>query len=211
MNFEQENFDKQQHWEKIYGTKQLESCSWYQPDPFTSLDFIEQSGIEKSAKIIDVGGGDSYLADSLLDRGYTDITVLDISETALERAKQRLSGRAGLVKWIVGDAAKFANKEKYDLWHDRAAFHFLTDPKDVASYSANAKESINSGGTLIVGTFSQKGPEKCSGVAIRQYSKESLKEVFRNGFSPVKCLNIDHTTPFNASQNFTFCRFRRQD
>ncbi|MES2679720.1 MAG: class I SAM-dependent methyltransferase [Bacteroidota bacterium] len=204
-----ENFDRKKHWENIYSTKELENCSWFQPTPVTSLEFIEQSGIPKSSKIIDIGGGDSFLADSLLEKGYTDITVMDISEAALERAKQRLGNKASQVKWVVGDAVSFAPIHKYDLWHDRAAFHFLTDQNDVNSYVVTAKNALNERGVLVIGTFSENGPKKCSGIDIKQYSEEGLLKAFENGFKRLKCVNVDHPTPFNTTQNFTFCSFQK--
>jgi len=204
-----ENFDRKSHWDNIYTTKDLENCSWYQPDPVTSLELIERSGVSKSAKIIDIGGGDSYLADRLLEKGYTDITVLDISEVALFRAKERLEDQSGKVKWIVGDATQYTLTEKYDLWHDRAAFHFLTDLNDVNSYAATAKKALRDGGILVVGTFSENGPKKCSGIKIEQYSQEDLSNAFPDGFKRIGCINVDHLTPFNTTQNFTFCSFRK--
>ena len=129
-----DNFDRHSHWEKIYKTKQVNEVGWYQPVPLTSLQFLEQFNIPVTAKIIDVGGGDSFFVDHLLDLGYQDITVLDISETAILRAKERLGDAAAKVKWIVADAADFKPAEKYDFWHDRAAFHFLTRDSEVESY-----------------------------------------------------------------------------
>lgn len=204
-----ENFDRKKHWENIYSTKELENCSWYQPNPITSLKFIEQAGISKSAKIIDIGGGDSYLPDRLLEKGYTDITVLDISEAALERAKQRLASQADKVKWIVSDVTQFTPTEKYDLWHDRATFHFLTDKKEVQNYFATAQNALKSGGILIIGAFSENGPQKCSGIDIRQYTPNKLSKIFQKGYTQLKCINTDHPTPFNTIQNFTFCSFRK--
>jgi ubiquinone/menaquinone biosynthesis C-methylase UbiE len=204
-----ENFDRKKHWENIYSTKELENCSWFQPKPLTSLSLIEASGIPKTARIIDIGGGDSFLADSLLERGFSDITVMDISEAALNRAKQRLGSNSDKIKWLMADAANFSAPEKYELWHDRAAFHFLTDMKDVQKYIASAEKSIIPGGTLIIGTFSETGPQKCSGIDIKQYSAEDLKRTFHPGFTPIQCINIDHPTPFNTSQNFNFCSFRK--
>lgn len=204
-----ENFDRKKHWENIYSTKELENCSWFQPTPVTSLEFVEQSGITKFSKIIDIGGGDSFLADSLLEKGYTDITVLDISEAALERAKQRLGNKANQIKWVVGDAASFAPSEKYHFWHDRAAFHFLTDQSDVKSYVVTAKNALNDQGILVIGTFSENGPKKCSGIEIKQYSEEGLSKAFQNGFKKLKCVNVDHPTPFNTTQNFIFCSFQK--
>lgn len=204
-----ESFDRKNHWENIYATKESAHCSWYQPNPITSLEFIEQSGIKKSARIIDIGGGDSYLADHLLEKGYTDITVLDISDAALSRAKQRLAGKADKIKWIVTDVTQFTPVEKYDLWHDRAAFHFLTGEKDVNRYAATAKNVLTEKGILIIGTFSENGPVKCSGIAIKQYSKDGLSNAFQDGFKRLKCLNVDHSTPFSNIQNFTFCLFKK--
>jgi SAM-dependent methyltransferase len=205
-----ENFDRKKHWENIYSTKELENCSWFQPAPLTSLELIEQSRISKSSKIIDIGGGDSFLTDSLLEKGYSEITVLDISDAALERAKKRLGSKANQVKWIVGDAASFIPPEKYDLWHDRAAFHFLVVEEEVNHYALTAKNALKEDGILIIGTFSENGPKKCSGIEIKQYSQEGLSAVFHEGFKQTKCLNVDHPTPFNTTQNFTFCSFKKE-
>lgn len=204
-----ENFDRKKHWETIYSTKDLESCSWFQPSPAMSLKFIEQSGISKSAKIIDIGGGDSFLADRLLELGYTDITILDISNSALERAKQRLGSNANRVKWLVADVTSFVPTETYDLWHDRATFHFLTAQDEVYSYAATVKNALNDNGFLVIGTFSENGPQKCSGINVKQYSDIELSKVFENGFKRLKCLNVDHQTPFATQQNFTFCSFQK--
>jgi ubiquinone/menaquinone biosynthesis C-methylase UbiE len=204
-----ENFDRKKHWENIYSTKELKDCSWYQPTPVTSLEFIEESPITKASKIIDIGGGDSFLADSLLEKGFSDITVLDISEAALERAKQRLGDKAKKVKWIVGDAVNFSPSEKYDLWHDRAVFHFLNDKAEVVRYTQTVNNALHDNGIVVMGTFSESGPKKCSGIEITQYSKESLSRVFENGFRRLKWLNVDHPTPFNTTQNFTFCSFQK--
>lgn len=204
-----ENFDRKKHWENIYATKELESCSWFQPNPHTSLELIDSVNLSNSAKIIDIGGGDSSLADFLLQRGYSDVTVMDISAAALERAKLKLGERAMKVKWMEGDASDFYPNEKYDLWHDRAAFHFLTEPSEIANYVRTAKNSLVDGGILIVGTFSENGPKKCSGIEIKQYSQEDLSNIFRDGFTRIKCINTDHPTPFGTVQNFTFCVFRK--
>ncbi|MGZ3900079.1 MAG: class I SAM-dependent methyltransferase [Bacteroidia bacterium] len=185
--------------------------SWYEPTPATSLKLIEESQIKKDAKIIDVGGGDSFLVDHLLEKGYSNITVLDISASALERAKQRLGEKAGKVKWIVADAADFIPAEKYDLWHDRAAFHFLTKENEISNYVRTITENVNPDGTVIIGTFSDKGPKKCSGIEIKQYSEQSLPEKFKEGFEKVTCNNVQHTTPFNTVQDFIFCVFKRKN
>ena len=204
-----DNFDRHSHWENIYKTKQVNEVGWYQPVPLTSLQFLEQFSIPVTAKIIDVGGGDSFFVDHLLDLGYQDITVLDISETAILRAKERLGDAAKKVKWIVADAADFKPAEKYDFWHDRAAFHFLTRDSEVESYIDTVQQSMCPHGILIIGTFSTNGPKKCSGIDIRQYSEESMVAQLKKYFHKVKCFTIDHITPSGATQNYIFCSFRK--
>ena len=204
-----ETVDRKKHWENIYQTKQLTEVSWFQPTPQTSLDLIGGFNLPLSAKIIDIGGGDSLLVDHLLDVGYQNITVLDISEAAIVRAKKRLGERADAIQWIVSDASQFSTSEKYDLWHDRAAFHFLTTPDEIESYLKTARQSIKPAGALIIGTFSEQGPKKCSGLDIKQYSEESITHLFARGFEKIKCFTLDHKTPFDTVQNFIFCTFRR--
>lgn len=204
-----ENFDRKLHWETIYQTKQLTEVSWFQPTPETSLSFMEQLNIPKTAKIIDVGGGDSFLVDNLLELGYEDITVLDISEKALERAKLRLVEKASQVKWIVADAANFTATEKYDFWHDRAAFHFFTQEQDIQHYLETVQYSIQPLGYLVIGTFSEEGPKKCSGIEIKQYSETSMTKLFSAFFEKISCIKVEHKTPFDTVQHFIFCCFRR--
>ncbi len=203
-----ENFDKKAHWENIYTSKSLNEVSWYQPNPETSLNFIHEFNVRKKAKIIDVGGGDSFLVDHLLMEGYTDITVLDISAAALERAKLRLGKKAQLVKWIVADASKFTPTEHYDFWHDRAAFHFLNSDSEIDAYLNSVQNGLSKNGILVMGTFSENGPEKCSGIKIKQYSENSMVERLTHFFNKIKCISIDHITPFNTIQNFIFCSFK---
>lgn len=203
-----EHFDRKNHWEQIYRTKDPENTSWFQPTPETSLGFFREFNVPVTAKVIDIGGGDSFLVDHLLDLGYKDITVLDISPTAIEKAKRRLGHRANHVKWIVADAAAFKPTEHYDFWHDRAAFHFLTDEKEITNYLATVQQSINPGGILVIGTFSELGPDKCSGITIRQYSEKSMTDKLKQFFEKIKCIKVDHTTPFGTVQNFLFCSFR---
>ena len=205
-----ENFNRKKHWENIYQTKELNEVSWYQSKPETSLQFIEEYAPLKTSKIIDVGGGDSFLVDNLLDLGYENISVLDISESAIDRAKQRLGERADKVKWIVADASNFKPTEQYDFWHDRAAFHFLTDENDVSNYLKTAHQFLTTQGHLVLGTFSENGPKKCSGIEIKQYSESSMAKRLEEYFEPVKCLNIDHDTPFETVQNFVFCSFKKR-
>lgn len=206
-----ENFDRKNHWENIYETKDLTTVSWYQPIPQISLDLIVGSNIPKSAKIVDVGGGDAYLADFLLEMGYQDITVLDISEKAIERAKKRLGEKSAMVKWLVADAANFESDEKFDLWHDRAVFHFFTDKKEIERYSENANRLLVENGKMIVGTFSENGPTKCSGIEIMQHSEASLSQAFEKHFKKNMCFTEDHITPSGGIQNFIFCTFTKKN
>lgn len=205
-----ENFDRKKHWENIYQTKESRDASWFQPTPETSLDFINQFNLPINAKIIDIGGGDSFLVDNLLNKGYNDITVLDISQAAIDRAKQRLGNRAGNVKWIVADAAKFQPSEQYDFWHDRAAFHFLTDEQEISNYLDTAQHNIKPTGIVVIGTFSEQGPRKCSGIEIKQYSENSMTERLKNFFEKINCITVDHKTPFDTIQHFVFCSFRKR-
>lgn len=204
-----EEFNRKKHWEKIYRTKEADEVSWFQPTPETSLSFVKQFGVPKSAKIIDVGGGDSLLVDHLLELGYVDITVLDISATALDKAKARLGKNASKIKWIVADAASYKTSVKYDFWHDRAAFHFLTKESEILEYTHMVKESIAPGGILVIGTFSENGPEKCSGIKIKKYSEGSMTARLEHYFDKIKCVKVDHETPFGTFQNFVFCSFRK--
>lgn len=198
--------DKKQHWETVFDTKQPNEVSWTQDIPQTSLDFIHSFNLPKSASIIDIGGGDSKLVDFLLDEGFENVTVLDISEKALERAKQRLGDKANRVKWIVSDVTEFNPDTHYDVWHDRAAFHFLTTPDQVEKYLSAARKGVK--GYLAIGTFSENGPKKCSGLDIKQYSEETLQAQLLKGFTKIRCITEDHVTPFNTVQNFLFCSFK---
>ena len=204
-----ENFDRKNHWETIYQTKELNDVSWYQPTPETSLEFTTQFNLPKTAKIIDIGGGDSFLVDHLLDLGYQDISVLDISASAIEKAKLRLGDKSNKVKWIVTDITLFTPTEQYDFWHDRAAFHFLTSETDISTYLETARQAISSTGIMVIGTFSEQGPKKCSGIEIKQYSENSMTERLKNIFKKINCITIDHKTPFDTVQNFVFCSFKK--
>jgi ubiquinone/menaquinone biosynthesis C-methylase UbiE len=204
-----ENFDRKKHWETIYQTKELKDVSWFQPTPETSLNFLKQFNIPTTAKIIDIGGGDSFLVDNLLNLGYQDITVLDISAAALDKAKQRLGNRADKIKWIVADAATFKPTEKYDFWHDRAAFHFLTQELEIENYLSTVQKSIHQTGILVLGTFSEQGPKKCSGIDIKQYSETTMTNLLTRFFEKIKCIKVDHKTPSDTIQSFIFCSFRK--
>ncbi|MEI7526778.1 MAG: class I SAM-dependent methyltransferase [Mariniphaga sp.] len=204
-----EDFDRKLHWENIYQTKQPDEVSWFQSTPSTSLDFVNFFNIPKTAKIIDIGGGDSLFVDHLLDLGYQNITVLDISDAALDRTKKRLGNSAVRVKWIVQDVATFSPTELYDFWHDRAAFHFLAQEQEIEHYVNAAQRGIKPAGILVIGTFSEQGAKKCSGIEIRQYSEETMSTRLGKFFEKVRCVTVDHKTPFDTVQNFIFCGFRR--
>jgi 2-polyprenyl-3-methyl-5-hydroxy-6-metoxy-1,4-benzoquinol methylase len=195
------------HWNTVYTTKSSNQVSWTQETPQTSLDFINSFGLNKNVAIIDIGGGDSNLVDHLLDQGYENITVLDISESAIEKAKSRLGDKAKNVTWIISDITAFEPAVKYDIWHDRAAFHFLTTENQIEKYVQIAQKSVV--GYLMIATFSENGPLKCSGLEIKQYSESTLDHVFKKYFNKVKSKYEDHITPFDTIQNFVFSSFKR--
>lgn len=199
--------DNKKHWDNIYETKKPDEVSWTEEVPETSLNFLHSFRLNKKAKIIDVGGGESKFIDFLLDEGFENVSVLDISSKALDKAKKRLGKRANKVNWIVSDITKFKPDTTFDVWHDRATFHFLTQDSQITKYMKTIRKSV--AGYLIIGTFSDKGPEKCSGLEIKKYSEETLSKELRKGFEKIRCLTEDHITPFNTKQNFLFCSFRR--
>ena len=197
------------HWEKVYETKKSKEISWTQLVPQTSLNFIHSYHLPKTASIIDVGGGDSNLVDHLLDEGFTNLTVLDISARALDNAKQRLGAKAEKVTWIVSDIISFEPTTTYDVWHDRATFHFLTTKEQIEKYIKVVERSVK--GYMIIATFSEVGPEKCSGLDVQQYSEEKLETILNNRFLKLHCITEDHITPFNTTQNFLFCSFKKRN
>lgn len=198
---------RKEHWEKVYQTKQRNEVSWTQELPKTSLDFVHSFNLPKSASIIDVGGGDSKLVDYLLEEGFENISVLDISETAIERAKQRLGEKAKKVNWIACDVTEFEPTTVYDCWHDRATFHFLLNADEIDDYLETARKAVK--GYMVIGTFSDKGPKRCSMLDVHQYSEEELQQELQKGFEKIKCVTEDHETPFHTKQNFLFCSFKR--
>lgn len=200
--------ERKNHWETVYRTKTPEQVSWTQEVPEISLRFIRSFNLPKTARIIDVGGGDSNLTDHLLNEGFENITVLDISGEALAKAKARLGERAQKVHWVECDVTEFKPDAPFDLWHDRAAFHFLTTDEEVSKYMQTVSESVT--GCLVMGTFSEEGPKKCSGLDIRQYGETGLTSLFNTHFERIRCLTADHTTPFGTLQNFLFCAFRKR-
>jgi len=201
---------RKQHWETIYETKKFEEVSWYQAVPEVSLTILSEFGVEKDWAIIDIGGGDSYFVDFLLNQNYTDISVLDISEKALQRVQNRLESKAEKVHWIASDITEFKPSKKYDFWHDRAVFHFLTEPNDVKKYAEIAADSISEKGIMIIGTFSKNGPLKCSGIEIKQYDEKEMSAVFETDFELVNFRKIIHITPMQSGQHFIFCVFRKK-
>jgi 2-polyprenyl-3-methyl-5-hydroxy-6-metoxy-1,4-benzoquinol methylase len=202
-------YDAKEHWENIWTTKKSNEVSWYQEYPKTSINLILPTNPSKDAKIIDVGGGDSNLAETLLDLGFKNIIVLDISANALERAKKRLGNKSSMITWIESDILEFENDNRYDIWHDRALLHFLTSEENLKHYVKLVKQHVMQGGYLIISTFSTKGPIKCSGLDTRQYSKESIKELFSNEFEHIKSFEEEHVTPRGMGQIFTWNVFRK--
>ncbi len=199
-----------EHWQAIYDVKPLQSCSWYQPVPQTSLNFIAALNLPLDAPILDVGGGDSLVVDHLLKAGYSDVTVLDISSKALERAKERLGKDASRVKWVVSDVTDFVPTRKYALWHDRAAFHFLTAPEDREAYLQALFKGTKEGAAAVVATFSTNGPTECSGTVIQQHDEISLAQTFAADWSPLSTSIVQHTAPSGGRQEFVFGVFLRR-
>jgi len=198
------------HWEHIYQAKAPTQVSWYQEHSLQSLKFIAQTGIAKTGHIIDVGGGPSALIGDLLKEGYQHITVLDISAAALEAARQRLGSRANEVTWLEADVLQTKLPyQEYDLWHDRAVFHFLTEFEDRRLYVNAVKEVVKPGGHVIVATFASDGPERCSGLPVVRYEPESLHNEFGAGFTLLDSTHEIHQTPFGTDQRFVYCYCRR--
>jgi 2-polyprenyl-3-methyl-5-hydroxy-6-metoxy-1,4-benzoquinol methylase len=198
------------HWENIHRTKVPTQVSWYQEHSLQSLRFIVNTGIDKAGQIIDVGGGISTLADDLLLNGYEHITVLDISASALKTAQQRMGTSAKKITWIEADVTQAQLPYQfYDVWHDRAVFHFLIDPEDRGRYVNVVKAAVRPGGHVIVATFASDGPDKCSGLQVARYAPASLHSEFGNGFELVDSTNETHHTPFGTDQKFIYCYCRK--
>jgi SAM-dependent methyltransferase len=201
--------DRQAHWENVYATKREDEVSWFQENPVLSLDLIDAAGATRESRIIDIGGGESRLVDVLLQRGFRLLTVLDLSETALAAARARIGDEARNVEWIVADVTKWTPSRQYDIWHDRAAFHFLTDPDDRAAYVSRLKSALRPGGQAIIGTFALDGPEKCSGLPVQRYDGASLQTTLGSEFTILEQRREAHTTPWGSTQSFQFTRFQR--
>jgi len=201
-----------EHWEKIYGTKKATDVSWYQPHLQRSLDLIVRAGIGTDARIIDVGGGVSTLVDDLIDRGFRHITVVDIAQSALDAAKLRLGDRAQQVTWVAGDITMLNfPADSFDLWHDRAVFHFLTSEADRRAYLERVCCAVRKGGYVVLATFGPEGPEKCSGLPVMRYSAEELKAAFGAAFRVVSHLEEHHRTPWGTEQEFVYCLCAREN
>lgn len=201
---------RKKHWETVFETKDTTKVSWYQPVPETSVNLIDKLNLAKTAKIIEVGSGDSFFADFLLEKGYSEITLLDISEKALDTIKNRLAEKVENIVFLSGDVTDFSSSGCYDVWHDRAVFHFLTEKTEIQKYVKNVSGNLVSGGYLILGTFSDNGPNICSGLKVQQYSEKQLIEIFNKDFKKIECFTENHTTPSGASQNFLFCVFQKK-
>ena len=201
---------RQAHWEQVYTSRDETEVSWFQDNPTPSLELIELTRRGRDTGIIDIGGGASRLADGLLERGFRDLTVLDISAAALDLAALRLGRRASRVQWIVADVTEWQPSRRFDIWHDRAVFHFLVDPADRAAYVTRLNCALVPGGHAIIATFAADGPDTCSGLPVRRYDAASLATELGVEFTLVKSRPHDHATPWNSSQRFQFSVFQKQ-
>ena len=201
--------ERQAHWQNVYLSKGEQQVSWTQADPQPSLGLIEKFAPGRDASIIDVGGGASRLVDALLARGFAAITVLDLSEAALQSAQARLGGRGATVQWIAADATAWQPAQSFDIWHDRAAFHFLVEQSDRAGYIERLNAGVKPGGHAIIATFAPDGPEKCSGLQVQRYDPESLSRTIGSAFDLVEHQGHRHVTPWGAVQSFQFSVLRR--
>ncbi len=197
------------HWESIYQSKATNEFSWIQEHPKFLSNILDQFNISKSASIIDIGGGDSYLVDSLIETNFTNLNILDISLAAIERAKVRLNKNSSLVNWICCNILAFNPTQHYKIWHDRAVFHFLTDPNDVQKYKDILIKNLEPHGLFALSTFSNNGPKRCSGLPVQQYSISQLKDLFSDDFEMLKSSESMHITPNGAEQHFVHVCFRK--
>ena len=208
LGIEKMDFDRVAHWENVYSTKQTTEVSWFEAEPTTSLSLIDRV-LPQGGRIIDVGGGASFLVDRLVAKGCWEVTVLDIASSAIEHSQKRLRETAWKVHWICDDITVTTQLEKYDVWHDRAVFHFLTNPNDRQAYLNRLNESVVSGGYFIVATFAPDGPEKCSGLPVCRYSVDELETVLGRGFKLVSNTELGHVTPTGKTQQFTLAVFQK--
>ncbi len=199
--------DNKKHWENIYQKKEIDGVSWYQKIPLESLQLIKKYSISNYDKIIDIGCGKSFLADNLLELNYTNISLVDISSNALKEVNERLQNKS--LNFIEIDILNFNSNDKYDIWHDRAVFHFITDREGIKKYISLCNEYINKEGVLIIGTFAEDGPLKCSGLEIKRYSVDQISDLFEESFELVESFKMLHKTPFDTEQSFSFCVLRK--
>jgi SAM-dependent methyltransferase len=202
--------NRQRHWENVYATKGESDVSWFQETPALSLELIRLVGAIQNSGIVDIGGGASRLADCLVSQRFEDVTVLDLSAAALASARSRMADNANQVTWIVADVTTWEPSRTYDVWHDRAAFHFLTDPKDQAAYVARLRRALRPGGHAIIGTFALDGPERCSGLVVSRHDAASLAAALGSGFELIDSRRHEHVTPWGTPQRFQFSTFRRE-
>lgn len=202
--------DKKAHWENVYTTKGRHEVSWFREHLETSLKMIANTGVGTEAAIIDVGGGNSTLVDDLLERGFIDVSVLDISGKAISDSKARLGKAASKVNWIESDILSAELPERrFDVWHDRAVFHFLTDQADRGKYVELVMRSVKPGGHIIVASFSLEGPQKCSGLDVMRYSPDTMHDEFGDSFELINSVGETHDTPFGTTQQFVYCYCRK--
>jgi SAM-dependent methyltransferase len=202
--------DRQNHWQTVYTTKGESEVSWFQENPGISLELLDAAGMTVDSSIVDIGGGASRLVDELLARGLCKVAVLDLSGAALQTAKDRLGERAREVRWIVDDITEWKPSGQFDIWHDRAAFHFLTEDKDRQAYVKRLKATLRVGGQAVIGTFSLDGPEKCSGLPIMRYDANGLQSALGASFELVESRHVEHQTPWGSVQKFQFARLERR-
>ncbi len=201
--------NRHDHWQKVYTSKGENELSWFQENPAPSLECIDRAGANPASAIIDIGGGASRLVDALIERGFRAITVLDLSEAALAAAKARLGDSAHGVQWLASDVTTWQPLQSFDIWHDRAAFHFLTEARDRAAYLSRLKQALKPGGHAIIATFAPDGPERCSGLPVMRYDAASLAQTLGDSFALVESRNHQHITPWHSMQRFQFSIFRR--
>lgn len=198
------------HWNAVYSRKAEAQLSWHQSDPSTSLEFMEEAGLTAATSVIDIGAGTSRVVDALISRGLTDLTVLDLSEAALDATRSRLGPDGNTVTWIASDITLWRPVRTYDVWHDRAVFHFLVEPEDQSAYIECLSSGLATGGHAIIATFAPDGPQTCSGLPVARYSPESLAVALREGFALIDQRFHSHTTPWGQPQSFQYSLFRRK-
>ncbi|BDG03117.1 class I SAM-dependent methyltransferase [Anaeromyxobacter oryzae] len=198
-----------EHWQKVYDRRREDEVSWHQASPITSLDLISRTGAGRDARVVDVGGGASRLVDALIEKWFEHVTVVDIADAPLELARKRLGDRASRVTWVTSDVGDWAPDGPYDVWHDRAVFHFMVRPEDRAAYLSTLRSALRSGGHLIIGTFASNGPDRCSALPVMRYEPETLAAELGPDFRLLEGVRAEHVTPAGKVQQFQFSRFVR--